>query len=284
MRQPGSAFKPIVYAAAIEQGFEQNATLMDAPLVYQLSKTKTWEVKNFSRTHKGEMTFRQALALSKNTPVVRLAENLGPEAVIKFARKAGISSPLNPYLSLALGTAEVSLLEITSAYTPFANRGVRATPYAIDKILDQDGNLIFKHTPKKTTVTDQTTAAIVADMLKGVIHEGTGKRASHIKKDIGGKTGTTDQYKDALFIGFSPDMACGVWVGNDDATTLGKYETGAKAALPIWIEYMESFLADQPFQYFDIPDDINMVYIRPDNGKKMPGPGPGSVRAMIRQK
>ncbi|WDP89695.1 MAG: PBP1A family penicillin-binding protein [Desulfobacter sp.] len=281
-RQPGSAFKPLVYAAALEQGYEQNHLLLDAPLSYDLSGGKTWKVNNFSRSFMGEITFRKALALSKNTPVVRLAERLGPETVISFARKAGITAPLSPYLSLALGTEEVSLIELTSAYSCFANRGIRALPHAVDRILDREGQQIFRHTPKKESVTNRTTAALTADMLRAVVYEGTGRKAAHIKKDIGGKTGTTDKYKDALFIGFSPDTACGVWVGNDDATSLGPYETGARAALPIWVDYMEAFLAGRPFQYFDIPDGTDMVYIRPDSGIRVPGPGTGVVRALLR--
>jgi len=283
MRQPGSAFKPLVYAAAIQEGYEQNTLLSDAPLSYTLPGNRRWVVNNFSKSYKGEMTLRRALTLSKNTPVVRLVEKLGLEKAIAFARKAGITAPLPPYLSLALGTAEVNLMELTSAYTSFANHGVRAHPFAVKKILDRDGQIIFRHKIRKETVTDRRTAAVMADMLKAVVYEGTGKKASHIKKDIGGKTGTTDQYKDALFIGFSPDTACGVWVGNDDATSLGPYETGARAALPIWIDYMEAFLKTRPFQYFDIPDGTKMVYIHPNSGKTASGPGPGIVRALIKE-
>jgi len=283
LRQPGSAFKPLVYAVALEQGYQQIDTLQDAPLSYTLPGGKIWEVKNFSRSFKGEITLRRALALSKNTPVVRLAQDLGPEKIIAFARKAGITTPLPPYLSLALGTAEVSLLELTTAYIPFANRGILTHPFAVEKILDQDGQVIYRHKVQKEPVTDRVTAAIMSDMLRAVVYEGTGIKASHIKKDIAGKTGTTDKYKDALFIGFSPDTACGVWVGNDHASSLGPYETGAKAALPIWIDYMESFLADRSYQYFDIPDGTKMVYIHPDSGQEAVGPGPGIVRALIKK-
>ena len=283
LRQPGSAFKPLVYAAALSLGYQQNITLLDAPLRYSLSKNKTWEVKNFSRTYSGELTLRKALALSKNTPVVRLMEAIGVESVINFARQAGISSPLSPYLSLALGTAEVTLLDLTAAYTPFANRGIQVSPFAIEKIVSKDGQIIFAAQVKKKSLMDRANAAIMADMLKAVIYEGTGKKASHIQKDIAGKTGTTDQYKDALFIGFSPDIACGVWVGNDMATSLGPYETGAKAALPIWIDYMDAFLTTRPFQYFDIPDTTKMVYIHPDTGEILPTSSAKAVRALVRK-
>ena len=283
-RQPGSAFKPFVYATALGLGYSQRNTLMDAPLRYSQGKNKYWQVNNFSRNHSGQMTLRKALALSKNTPVVRLLDQIGPQAVIDFAQKAGISSPLKPYLSLALGTSEVSLLELTSAYLPFANKGIQVTPSCIIRILDVDGRIIFQNSINRQSIMSRQDAAIMADMLKAVIFEGTGKKATHIKKDIAGKTGTTDNYKDAYFIGLSPEIALGVWVGNDDASSLGPYETGAKAALPIWIDYMKSFLDDRPFQYFDIPDGTKLVYIHPDTGKIIPESNSSGVRALIKTK
>ncbi len=283
-RQPGSAFKPFVYATALGMGYSQAQTLLDAPLGYSQGQGKTWEVKNFSRNYSGEMTLRKALALSKNTPVVRLLEEIKPQAVIEFAQKAGISSPLHPYLSLALGTAEVSLLELTSAYVPFANKGIQVTPSSIIRIMDADGGIVFQNSINRQSIMSRQDAAIMVDMLKAVILEGTGKRATHIKKDIAGKTGTTDHYKDAYFIGISPQIALGVWVGNDDATTLGTYETGARAALPIWIDTMEAFLKDKPVHYFDIPDGTKMIYIHPDTGKILSQSDYRAVRALIKTK
>lgn len=283
-RQPGSAFKPLVYATALGMGYSQAQTLLDAPLSYSQGQGKTWAVKNFSRNYEGEMTLRKALALSKNTPVVRLLEEIKPKAVIEFAQKAGISSPLHPYLSLALGTAEVSLLELTSAYVPFANKGIQVAPSSIIRILDADGGIVFQNSINRQSIMSRQDAAIMVDMLKAVIIEGTGKRAGHIKKDIAGKTGTTDHYKDAYFVGISPEIALGVWVGNDDATTLGPYETGARAALPIWIDYMEAFLRDKPVQYFDIPDGTQMIYIHPDTGRILSRSNSMAVRALIKTK
>ncbi len=283
-RQPGSSFKPFVYAAALARGYNQNQTLLDAPLSYSQGKRKTWEVKNFSRTYGGEMTLRKALALSKNTPAVRLMEDIGPGTVIEFTKKLGISSPLHPFLSLALGTSEVTLLELTAAYIPFANKGIKVVPSPIVSIIDSHGRIIFRNPVKKYSVMSRENAAVMADMLKAVIFEGTGKRASHIKKDIGGKTGTTDRYRDAHFIGISPDIALGVWVGNDDSKTLGPLETGARAALPIWIDYMDAFLEDKAFQYFDIPDGTKMVYISPDTGNILSQADPSAVRALIKTK
>ncbi len=282
-RQPGSAFKPFVYATALGMGYSQDQTLLDAPLSYPQGQGKRWEVKNFSHNYAGEMTLRKALALSKNTPVVRLLEDIKPQAVIEFAQKAGISSPLPPYLSLALGTAEVSLLELTAAYIPFANKGIQVTPSSIVRIMDA-GGIIFQNSINRQSIMSRQDAAIMVDMLKAVIVEGTGKRARHIKKDIAGKTGTTDHCKDANFIGISPQIALGVWVGNDDATTLGPYETGARAALPIWIAYMKAFLKDKPVQYFDIPDGTKMIYIHPNTGKILSQSDSVAVRALIKIK
>jgi len=283
-RQPGSAFKPFVYATALKLGYSQSDTLLDAPLEYSQGNSPSWEVKNFSRNHQGEMTLRKALALSKNTPVVRLIEKIRPEAVIEFAHEAGIHSPLTPNLSLALGTSEVSLMELTAAYIPFANKGIQVIPSVIVKITDTQGHTILQNSVDRHSIMSREDAAIMADMLKAVIFEGTGKKASHIKKDIAGKTGTTDLYKDAYFVGISPDIALGVWVGNDNSSTLGPYETGARAALPIWIDYMEIFLEDKPFQYFDIPDGTEIIYLHPDTGEILNQTDPTAVRALIKTK
>jgi len=283
-RQPGSAFKPFVYATAINQGFSQNDKLFDAPLSYHMDNNRTWEVNNFSKTYLGEITFRKALALSKNTPVVRLMEMIGISRVIEFTKNAGVSSKLHSNLSLALGTSEVALIELTASYIPFANMGITIEPFSIVKITDSNSRVIYQNTMKKKSIMSRQNAAIVADMLKAVILEGTGKKARIIQKDIAGKTGTTDNYKDALFIGFSPDIAVGVWVGNDDSTTLGKYETGARAALPIWIDYMQYFLSNKSCQYFDIPDGTKMVYMNPDTGRITKTKTSHSIKALIKIK
>ncbi len=283
-RQPGSAFKPFVYATAIIQEFSQYDKLMDAPLSYILDNNKTWQVNNFSKTFLGEITFRKALALSKNTPVVRLIKIIGPARVIEFAEKAGISSKLQPNLSLALGTSEVSLIELTASYIPFANMGIKTVPFSIIKITDSDSRIMYQNTIRKQSIMSRQNAAIITDMLKAVVLEGTGKNALVIQKDIAGKTGTTDNSKDALFIGFSPDIAVGVWVGNDDSTSLGKYETGAKAALPIWIDYMKHFLSIKPNQYFDIPDGTKMVYMNPDTGEITKEKTSRTVKTLIKIK
>lgn len=281
-RQPGSAFKPFVYAAALAKGWSQQDTLVDAPLSVRLGNGKTWQVQNYSPTFGGPMTLRKALALSKNTPVVRLLQEIGPEPVIELARKTGIATRLDPIPSLALGTCEVTLLELTAAYIPFANRGTRVLPFAIDRITDKNGSIIYKTLVRKESIMDPRDAAVTTDMLSAVIREGTGKKADDIKTDIAGKTGTTDDYRDALFIGYSPDLSLGVWVGNDDGSPLGRHENGARAALPIWHEVMAAHLKGQAFHYFDIPDGTKRVYIDADTGESVPARAPNAVRALIR--
>ncbi len=284
-RQPGSAFKPIVFAAAIEAGINQNRTILDAPLSFHIPGTsQEWVVENFSRTFSGEMTLRKALALSKNTPAVRLIDKISPTAVVDFARGLGIDSLLRPNLSLALGTSEVSLLELSRAYCVFANGGVKVSPYGIERVVDHSGTVLFQSAPDREAVMSSKHAAIITDMLKGVILEGTGRKAKIITKEVAGKTGTTDHYKDALFIGFSRDIVTGVWVGRDDSTSLGKGETGAKAALPIWIDYMQAALDKKPYQFFDIPDGLKVIYMDPVTGKGLPGSHPKAIKAITAAK
>ena len=208
---------------------------------------------------------------------------LGPSSVVQFGYKLGIESALSPNLSLALGTSEVTLLELTSAYAVFPNRGESIKPYGVMEVVDHNGRIVWRAKPKKRLVMSRTGAAIMTDMLTGVIKEGTGKKANIIKRPVGGKTGTTDKCKDALFIGFSPSIATGVWVGQDKFVTLGKRETGARAALPVWMEFMGKALADKPFQYFDIPDDVVQVYIDPVSGLPENTESPNAVTALFKK-
>lgn len=283
-RQPGSAFKPIVYAHAIERGFTQNMKILDAPVVFRGGKEgEDWKPENFSKTYQGEITLRKALTLSKNIPAVRLIDMLGPSSVVQFAYKLGIESALSPNLSLVLGTSEVTLLELTSVYTVFPNRGKSIKPYGVMEVVDHNGHIVWRAKPKKRLVMSRIGAAIMTDMLMGVVKEGTGKKANIIKRPVAGKTGTTDKCKDALFVGFSPSIATGVWVGRDKFVTLGKKETGARAALPIWMEFMEKALADKPFQYFDIPDNVVQVYIDPISGLPKNAKSPNAVTALFKK-
>jgi penicillin-binding protein 1A len=277
-RQPGSAFKPIVYGYAIEKGFPQNKMLLDSPVVYKIG-SKTWKPQNFSKSFLGEITMRKALSLSKNIPAIRLIDRLGTTSISTFGNKLGLKNRLRQNLSLALGTSEVTLINLTSTYSVFANMGQKNSPYAIEKVVDKRGKIVFQKRTKKEIVMKRSTAAIITNMLEGVIKEGTGIKAKHLSRPVAGKTGTTDNYADALFIGFSPEITTGVWVGNDNNSTLGRWETGARAALPIWIDYMRNTFKNQRVNYFDIPDNTVIVQINPDTGEKYDGQG--SVKALF---
>lgn len=283
-RQPGSAFKPLVYALAIEQGFEQNQTLLDAPVVFQRSQQQKddWQPRNFSGTYDGEVSLRWALMHSKNIPAVRLIEKIGPTAVIRFAHDLGIGSDLKPDLSLALGSYEVNLLELTNAYSVFANDGKYIAAYGLAEILDADGKAIWRPNPVQRIVMSPVGASIITDMLTAVIEGGTAQRARHLPGPLAGKTGTTDDNKDALFVGYSPSITCGVWVGVDDATPLGPGETGARAALPIWMDFIAAAIQGQPQQYFDIPAGVRKIYIEPKSGKEVSGPASTSIQVLVR--
>ena len=283
-RQPGSAFKPIVYAYAIEQGFSQNKIILDAPVAFKTgNRKKEWQPNNFSEDYKGEMTLRTALALSKNIPAVRLIEMLGPSSVAGFAHTLGIESALYPNLSLALGTSGVKLINLTAAYSVFPNKGKLIKPYGVMEVVDGNGRLVWRVKPNKKAIISRESAAVITDMLRSVIQDGTGKKANIIQRPIAGKTGTTNEYKDALFIGFSPSITTGVWVGQDTFTTIGKGETGAKAALPIWIEFMKRALHNRPIQYFDIPDDVVKVRIDPTTGLLAADKAPNAVKALFKK-
>ncbi len=281
-RQPGSAFKPLLYALAVEQGASQAQLLLDAPLVLKGGDGRgEWRPQNFSHTYDGEMTMRSALAHSKNIPAVRLIEQLGPSSVAGFAHRLGVASPLSPGLSLALGASEVSLLELTSAYAVFANQGRRVQPGGVAEIRDRDRRVIWRAAVRKEVVMSRAAAAIVTDMLAAVIGEGTGRAALEAGRPLAGKTGTTDRFRDALFVGFSPNIAAGVWVGNDGGEPLGKGETGAWAALPIWSAFMRRALAGGPQGGFDLPDSVVSVRIDPADGRRLSDSSPAGVAALF---
>jgi penicillin-binding protein 1A len=224
-----------------------------------------------------------ALTHSKNIPSVRLIEMLGPSSVAQFGHTLGIDSTLLPNLSLALGTSEVTLLELTSAYAVFPNRGKMIKPFGVIEVADRNGRIVWRVKPQKKLVMSRSGAAIMVNMLTGVIQEGTGRKARALKHPIAGKTGTTNEFKDALFIGFSPSIATGVWVGKDVFSTLGKRETGAKAALPIWIDVMSEALSKKPYRFFDIPDDVVKVPMDPVTGRLLPEDSPDAVTALFKK-
>jgi penicillin-binding protein 1A len=238
-RQMGSTFKPIIYIAALEAGMNQASTLYDAPAKFPGSHPKKpWEPKNYDKKYKGKMTLRRALAHSRNLPAIKLMEKLGVAPVTAVARRMGLNDELGTGLASALGVGSATLYELTTAYATLATGGLRPTPYRIRAVYGPDGRSLWDSPPSPRRSLSPETAFIASDMLREVVQNGTGRKARAIPFPIAGKTGTTDEQRDASFIGFSSQLALGVWVGRDDNSPLGRYETGSKAALPIWVDTM----------------------------------------------
>ncbi len=265
-RQPGSAFKPIIYAAAIEHGFGASDLLDDSPLTIKMDRNKNWEPENFTRTYQGSVTLRRALGQSLNVPTIRLLEKVGIDETIRYARKLGIRSPLAPYLSLALGSSDVTLAELTSAYAVFANHGTKIGPVSILMITDRNGRVLYTNDAMPEQAMNPETAYLTTYLLKGVIENGTGWKARELGRPAAGKTGTTNDFRDAWFIGYTPSLVAGVWVGRDNQESIGPKETGARAALPVWLEFMKKAHAELPSEDFAVPNDIVFKQIDPRTG------------------
>jgi penicillin-binding protein 1A len=262
LRQPGSAFKPVIYATAIDGGMSPATLVLDAPVVYgQEDPRKTWKPENYEKRFFGPITLREALRHSRNAATVRLLEQVGVREVTNFSRKLGIQSPLNQDLSLALGSSEVTLVDITSAYGIFANQGLSLPPYTISIVRDQEEKILEQHLFKPRQVITKETAYLITHMMIDVIQNGTGKLARKIGRPLAGKTGTTNSYRDAWFVGYAPNLAVGVWVGFDSVETLGKVESGAHAALPIWTQFVSQTFQSLPVQTFAIPEGVRFVEI-----------------------
>jgi penicillin-binding protein 1A len=266
-RQPGSAFKPLIYATALNKGMGPATILVDAPVVYENEDPeKTWKPENYERKFFGAISMREALIHSRNAATVRLLEKVGVQDVIDFSRTVGIASPLNPDLSLGLGSSSVTLLELTSAYGVFANQGIRVNPYAIATVQDHSGAVQEQSVAEPSQVMSRETAYLLTNMMEDVIQRGTGQLAKVITRPVAGKTGTTNDFTDAWFVGYTPNLVVGVWVGFDDVRTLGQKESGAHAALPIWTAFMLQALERLPVMPFEIPDEIQFVRVDPATG------------------
>ena len=242
LRQVGSSFKPYVYTAAIDQGAKPDDTILDAPVTFQTA-SGPYTPHNYDEKFEGTITLRRALAQSRNIPALKLADSLGIKTVIDYAHRFGITSNLRPYLPVALGAAEVTPLEQTSAFSVFPNDGVRITPRYITKVTDYQGRVLEEDFPDVKDAISARTARIMTSMLQEVVLHGTAIAASAMKYPLGGKTGTTNDFTDAWFVGFSPTLTCGVWMGYDEKKSLGAKETGGHAALPIWMDFMKVALA-----------------------------------------
>lgn len=267
-RQPGSAFKPIIYAAALDRGYTEASILIDSPFVRDDHSLRgRWMPSNYDRQFWGPITLRKALVNSRNVVTVKVLDDIGTNYAISYARRLGISAPLTPTLALALGASGVTLWELLTAYTPFANLGERSDPYLIEKVYDRRGNLLEDHRPSREKVISPQTAYIMTHLLQGVVEEGTGQKAKELGRPAAGKTGTTNELKDAWFVGYTPDLMAGVWIGYDDHNlSLGKGETGGRAACPIWLRFMEQALKDKPIQAFKIPSGVVLAKMDPNSG------------------
>jgi penicillin-binding protein 1A len=283
-RQPGSAFKPIIYAAAIDRGLTPSTILVDSPVIYDDPVLqKIWKPTNYEDRFYGPITMREALAHSRNVATVKLLEQIGISTVTEFARRVGITSPLANDLSLALGSSGVGLLELTSALAVFADEGRRVEPGGLRSVTDHGGAVLAHYEPNSTVAVSRETAYVITNMLEEVIQSGTGARARALGRPLAGKTGTTNEFADAWFVGYAPNLAAGVWVGFDDRRSLGDREAGASVALPIWVAFMKPALSQLPVQAFSIPDGIVFAKVDLKTGQ-LAAPGePGTVEVYVRR-
>ena len=285
-RQPGSAFKPLIYAAALEKGYTPSTILMDSPVEYSDHDGGTyWAPKNYDKNFMGPITFRNALAHSRNVVTVKILEDIGMDYARRFIKKLGIESPIKRDLSIALGTSAVSMLELTAGFAVFANGGERVQPIFIKKIVTMKGEVIEENSPyveaeeredeeasppssppPAQRVISPQNAFIMTHLLEGVVQHGTGQRAKVLGRPIAGKTGTSSDYDDGWFIGYTPSLLTGVWVGFDDKTSLGRGETGSRTALPIWVSFMEQALRNRPKENFEVPSGIVLMPVNIETG------------------
>lgn len=266
-RQPGSAFKPIIYAAAIDKGYTPASVIIDSSIVFEDTEHNfTWKPKNYEEKFHGPTLLRDAIAKSRNVVTIKILKDIGIDYVIDYARKLGITSNLSRDLSIALGSSGMSLLEIVTAYSVFANLGYFIEPVFITKIIDRNGNVLEEANIKRKKVIDQSTAYIITSLLEGVVKYGTGRRVQELNRPVAGKTGTTNNLHDAWFVGFTPRYITGTWVGFDDESSLGKGETGSRAASPIWLGFMKYVLADKPVKVFHIPEGVVFSKIDAETG------------------
>lgn len=274
LRQPGSVIKPIIYTAALENGYTPATRIVDEPTEFiDKWSGEPWSPRNYDQKYKGTVTLRIGLEESRNIVTAKLLDYISPQTGVDYCRKFGITSPVYPYLSLSLGTFEMKLIELVSAFTTFPNKGIRITPYFITRIEDKDGNILEECKVESEEVISPQIAYIMTSLLRGVVQRGTGWRAATLEKPLGGKTGTTDEHSDAWFIGFSPSLCAGVWVGHEkEKKTIGDRQSGAVAAQPIWVEFFRRIIEDEkriaeetgeePIkEEFEIPSNLTFVTI-----------------------
>ncbi len=275
LRQVGSSFKPYVYTAIMDTGGSPDDVILDAPVTF-MTASGPYAPHNYDDRFEGNITLRRALAQSRNIPALKLADRIGIKTVIDYTRRFGITAPLPPYLPVALGAADITLYEQTAAFTTFPNDGVRVTPRYIRKVTDYDGRVLEENYPEVKDVISSRTARVMTGMLREVVEHGTAARAgAELKHPLAGKTGTTNDFTDAWFIGFSPSLTCGVWMGFDEKKTLGKSETGGHAALPLWIAFMKTALRGHDQEDFGPAPEIPSTTLaqKVDTPDQNPGDG-----------
>jgi penicillin-binding protein 1A len=256
-RQPGSAFKPFIYVAALESGLTPATQIEDAPVSYVVGPSgQVWQPENYDRKFRGPTTLQQALEESVNVVTVKVQEQVGLSRTIQVARRFGITSALGLNPSLALGTSDLTLIELTSAYGALANQGQWLPPTTIRYVTDPQGKLLEEHFPEPREAVSPEMAYVVTHMLRGVVERGTGQAAKALGRPVAAKTGTTNDYSNAWFIGYTPRLATGVWVGYDRPRSLGKDETGSRVAVPIWVGFMGKVLGNSPREDFPMPDRV----------------------------
>ncbi|MGD9725806.1 MAG: penicillin-binding transpeptidase domain-containing protein, partial [Nitrospiraceae bacterium] len=275
-RQPGSAFKPIIYATAINQGMSPATVVLDSPVVYEEEEEdKVWKPENYGRRFHGIVSLREALIHSHNLATVRLLDKIGIRNVVDFSRNLGISSPLAPDLSLALGSSSMGMLELVSVYGVFVNQGMRVDPYVLASVQDSSGRTLDQASIQPRQVISRETAYLITNMMEDVIQRGTGVAAKNfIDRPVAGKTGTTNDFTDAWFIGATPNLVAGTWTGFDDRRPLGETGSGAHAALPIWTSFMKEALKQLPVMPFEIPDGVLFVKVDPTTALLSDSDGP----------
>lgn len=266
-RQPGSAFKPLIYAAALDKEFTPSSVIIDTPYISPIGEEdKLWKPKNYKEKFFGRTLFRTGLIKSRNIITVKILEKIGVNYAIEYARQLGIESKLDKDLSLALGSSGLSLLELTRAYSVFANAGMLVNPVFITKVVDRNGKVLEENQPSFSEAISRETAFVMTDLLKAVVSEGTGWRAKALNRPVTGKTGTTNDLRDAWFLGYSPTLITGVWVGYDDRIPMGKGETGSRAASPIWLYFMREVLNGKPIIPFESPEGVVITKIDATTG------------------
>ncbi|HBG04105.1 MAG TPA: penicillin-binding protein, partial [Geobacter sp.] len=324
-RNPGSAFKPVIYAAALDQGMTTASIIDDSQVEYESGKEKAWKPKNYDNVYRGPVTMREALTDSINVVSVKILEKIGVYAAIEYAKKLGINSAMANNLTLALGSSSLTPLELTNAYAVFASGGYRTTPYFITKVLDREGNVLEEVAEPKLPVftalssasaegeeegegeggapagsvpqpvpqpaapvgvqvmnaipvISPETAFIMTNLMQSVVTSGTGGRARALGRPVAGKTGTTNDMKDAWFVGYVPQLVAGVWVGYDQERSLGYSGSGGQAAAPIWTEFMQRALAGVPVKQFGAPSNVTFALIDPHSGRLAREGTPGAVQ------